>query len=136
MPSTTPCFSMNSVQLLRTWGTVNRNSVASHITSLSVNNCPVISEGYRVKERVALLFEVCIQCVQARVQGPFGHAAAGSEGILCENNFLYFRKGKHFSSLGWKNFNFVKWKGIYPEELEKYCVFIGAFHWLLTFFLH
>ncbi len=30
MPSTTPCFSMNSVQLLRTWGTAKRKTACHH----------------------------------------------------------------------------------------------------------
>lgn len=51
MPSTTPCFSMNSVQLLRTWGTEKRkNSVPSHNTS--VNVCSVFSERYKDKKRM------------------------------------------------------------------------------------
>lgn len=57
MPSTTPCFSMNSVQLLRTWGTAERkHSVSSHNTL--VNICPFFTERYKVKNRMTFLFDV------------------------------------------------------------------------------
>lgn len=64
MPSTTPCFSMNSVQLLRTWGTTKRRPVCQNITHNSIFVQSLLgATGFNVKNRMILLFDLWAQSV-------------------------------------------------------------------------